>query len=192
MARLPTEADNHESKRAKGMASPILGFSDEDKVGTIQPHDDALVVTLKIGGYDVKRVLVDQDSAVEVMYPDLYKGLKLRPKDLTAYDSLLVSFEGKTVTSKGQIRLPIQTGSDIVEVEFIVVDAYSPYTAIVARPWLHGLGAVSSTLHQKVKYSSWGRVKEVIGDQAMAQQCMVSAILRRLSAEPSTSTENGL
>ena len=83
------------------MASPILGFSDENKVGTIQPYDDALVVTLRIGGYDMKRVLVDQGSTVEVMYPDLYKGLKLRPEDLTAYDSLLVSFEGKTVTPKG-------------------------------------------------------------------------------------------
>ena len=174
------------------MASPMLGFSDEDKVGTIQPHDDALVVTLRIGGYDVKRVLVDQGSVVEVMYPDLYKGLKLRPEDLTAYDSPLVSFKGKTVTPKGQIRLPIQTGSDIVEVDFIVVDAYSPYTAIVARLWLHALGAVSSTLHQKVKYPSEGRVKEVIGDQAMARQCMVSAISPRPSAKPSTSTENGL
>ena len=47
---------------------------------------------------------------MEVMYPDLYKGLNLKPKDLTAYDSPLVSFEGKTVTLKGQIRLPIQTG----------------------------------------------------------------------------------
>ena len=89
---------------------------------------------------------------MEVMYPDLYKGLKLKPEDLTAYDSPLVSFEGKTVTPKGMIRLPIQTGSDVVEVNFIVVDAYSLYTAIVARPWLHALGAVSSTLHQKVKY----------------------------------------
>ena len=106
---------------------------------------------------------------MEVMYPDLYKGLKLRPENLTTYDTPLVSFEGKTVTPKCQIRLPIQTGSDIVEVDFIVVDAYSSYTAIVARPWLHALGAVSSTLHQKVKYPLEGRVKEVMGDQAMAR-----------------------
>ena len=49
----------------------MLGFSDEDKVGTIQPHNNALVVTLRIMGFDVKRVLVDQGSAMEVMYPDL-------------------------------------------------------------------------------------------------------------------------
>ena len=61
-------------KKARIEIHPVLGFSDEDKIGTIQPHDDVLVVTLRIGGYDVKRVLVDQDSAVVIMYPDLYKG----------------------------------------------------------------------------------------------------------------------
>ena len=71
------------------------------------------------------------------MYPDLYKWLNLKLEDLTTYDSPLVSFEGKTVIPRGQIKLPIQTDSEVVEVDFIVVDAYSPYTAIVARPWLH-------------------------------------------------------
>ena len=51
----------------------------------------------------------------------------------------------------------------MVEVDFIVVDAYSPYTAIVAKPWLHTLGAVSSTLHQKVKYPSEGQIEEILG-----------------------------
>ena len=95
----------------------------------------------------MKSVLVDQGSAVEIMYPNLYKGLNLKPEDLTAYESPLVSFEGKTITPRGQIRLPIQTGLDVMEVDFIVVDAYSPYTTIVAWPWLHALEAVSSTLH---------------------------------------------
>ena len=113
---------------------------------------------------------------MKVMYPDLYKGLNLKPEDLSACDFPLVSFEGKIVTLKGMIRLPIQTDSDVVEVDFIVVDTYSPYTAIMARPWFHALGAVSSTLHQKVKYSSGGRVKEVIGNQETARQCMVLAI----------------
>ena len=88
------------------------------------------------------------------MYPDLYNGLGLKPEDLTAYDSPLVSFDKKVVILRGQIRLPVQAGSEVVEVDFIVMDAYSPYTTIVARPWLHALGAVSSTLHLKVKYLS--------------------------------------
>ena len=87
VARLLAEESSAGMKRAKMDIQPILGFSDEDKVGTIQPHDDALVVTLRIGGYDVKRVLLDQGSAVEIMYPDLYRGLNLRSEDLTAYNS---------------------------------------------------------------------------------------------------------
>ena len=107
VTQLPTEGDNRESKKAKKEAPPVLGFSDKDNIETFQPHDNALVVILRIGGYDVKRVLVDQGSAVEVMYPDLYKGLNLKPEDLIAYDSPLVNFKGKIVTPIGQIRLPI-------------------------------------------------------------------------------------
>ena len=192
VARLPTEHDNWESKKVKKIASPVLGFSDEDKVRTIQPHNNALVVTLRIGGYDVKRVLVDQGRAVEVIYPDLYKELNLKLGDLTTYDSPLVSFKGKIITPRGQIRLPIQTGTDVVEVDFIIVDAYSPYTAIVAKPWLHTLWAVSSTLHQKVKYPSEGQVKEIIGDQTMARQCIVVVISHQPNAKPLASTRRGL
>ena len=68
------------------------------------------------------------------MYPDLYRGLNLKPEYLTAYDSLLVSFDGKVVIPKGQIRLLVQAGSEVVEVDFIMVKAYFSYTAIVVRP----------------------------------------------------------
>ena len=91
----------NDPKRVRVEVRPALSFSDEDKIETIQPHDDTLVVTLKIGGYDVKRVLVDQGNSVEIMYPDLYKGLNLKLEDLTVYDSLLVSFDGKVVIPKG-------------------------------------------------------------------------------------------
>ena len=78
--------------------------------------------------------MVGQGSAVEIIYPDLYKGLNLKLEELTAYESPLVSFEGKTVIPKSQIKLPIQTDSEVVKVDFIVIDSYSPYTAIMARP----------------------------------------------------------
>ena len=78
--------------------------------------------------------MVYQCSAAKIMYPDLYKGLGLRAEDLMPYSSPLMSFEGKVIILKGQIRLPVQTSSVTVEVDFIVVDAFSPYTTIVARP----------------------------------------------------------
>ena len=140
-----------------------MSFSNEDKVGTLQSYDNALVITLKIGRYDVKKVLVDQGSSVEITYPNLYKGLKLKHEDLACYDSPLMGFDGKFVIPNGQIRLPMQTGSEVVQVDFIVVDVYSPYTTIVARRWLYALEAVSSTLHLKVKYSFENQVEELVG-----------------------------
>ena len=127
------------------------------------------MVTIKIGGYDVNSVMVDQGSGAEIMYPNLYRRLNLKPEDMIAYDSPLVSFDGKVIIPKGQIRLPVQAGSEVVEMDFIVMDAYSSYTAIVVRPWLHALGAVSSTLHQKVRYPSGDRIKELVGSQSMAR-----------------------
>ena len=46
-------------KQGRMQARPVLIFSNENKTRTRQPHDDALVVTVQIEGYDVKRVLVD-------------------------------------------------------------------------------------------------------------------------------------
>ena len=96
------------------------------------------------------------------------------------------------VVPKGQIRLPVQIGTDVVEVDFIVVDIFSPYTAIMGRPWLHTLGAVSSTLHQKMKYPSGDQVLEIVGNQTTARQCLVAAIQYQLEVETSTTIDNSL
>ena len=136
--------------------------------------------------------MVDGGSAAKIMYPDLYKGLNLKLEDLTPYSSLLMSFDGKLVILKGMIRLPIQTGLEIVEVNFIVMETYSPYTAIVGRPWLHTLGIVASSLHQKVKFPSGDQVLEIRRYQSTARQCVVVAILHRLDAESSVLAERDL
>ena len=138
----------------------------------------------------MKRVMVDGGSAAEVMYPDLYKGRGLKPKDLMPYNSPLMSFDRKLVIPMGMIRLPTQTGPEIMEVNFIVVDSYSPYTTIVGRPWLHTLGAVASSL--KVKFPSGDQVLEIRGCQPMARQCVVAAVSHRLNAESSASAEKNL
>lgn len=80
------------------------------------------------------------------MYPDLFKGLGLKLDDLSKYDDPLIGFDGNTTIPMGMIRLLVQTGDKVVNVGFIEVNAFSPYTAILPRPWLYVTGAVSSTL----------------------------------------------
>ena len=117
-----------------------IAFGDKDLKGTIQPHDDALVVTARISGFLVKRVMVDQGSRADVMCLDLFKGLRLKSKDLIKYDTPLVSFDGRVVIPKGQISLLINMEGKEVMVTFIVVNSFSPYTAILGRPWIHAMG----------------------------------------------------
>ena len=68
---------------------------------------------------------------------------------------------GSFLPQKGQIRLPVQAGLEVVEVDFVVVDAYSPYTAIVARPWLQTLGPFLQpyikklNIRQEIELRSW-------------------------------------
>ena len=83
-------------KKIKFAQEPIA-FDDDDLEGTIQPHDNALVVTARISGFLVKRVMVDQGSGVNIMYLDLFRGLGLRKEDLVKHTSPLVRFDGKVV-----------------------------------------------------------------------------------------------
>lgn len=65
-------------------------------------------------------------------------------------------------------------GKEVVNMDFIVVEAYSPHTIILARPWLHTIGAISSTLYVKLKYPTEEGVGELLGCQVMTTQCMVA------------------
>ena len=86
----------------------------------------------------------------------------------------------------------MQTWTDVVEVDFIVVEAFSLYTTIMGRPWLHSLSTVSSTLHQKVLYPSGGQMLEIVGSQSMARQCLIAAIQHKPESDISATKENDL
>ena len=64
-------------KKMKSQSEPIA-FDDEDLEGMIQPYDDMLVIMARISSFLVKRVMVDQGSKADVMYPDLFNGLGLK------------------------------------------------------------------------------------------------------------------
>ncbi|XP_075655090.1 uncharacterized protein LOC142625292 [Castanea sativa] len=165
-------------KKLRYVKQPIAFDDDDDMEGTIQPHDDALVVTVRIKGFAVKRIMIDQGSGADVMYPDLYRGLGLKKEDLSKYDTPLMGFDGHMVISEGQISLPVSMEGKEVIVTFIVVTSFSPYTAILRRPWIHDMGAVPFTLHVKVNFRTEDGITMVKGNQQVARQCLVAAASR--------------
>ena len=84
------------------------------------------------------------------MYPDLYEGLGLTLEDLTEYNSPLVAFVESIVLPTGRVTLPMEVEGRKEMVYSIVVHSYSLYTTILGRHWIHSMGAVLSSLHQKV------------------------------------------
>ncbi|XP_075661761.1 uncharacterized protein LOC142631475 [Castanea sativa] len=164
-------------KKLRYTKQPIA-FGDDDMGGTIQRHGDALVVTARIRGFIVKRIMIDQGSSADVMYPDLYRGLGLKKEDLSKYDTPLIGFDGHMVISEGQISLPVSMESKEVTVTFIVVASFSLYTAILGRPWIHDMGAVPSTLHVKVKFRTEDGIAVIRGNQQIVRQYLVAAASR--------------
>lgn len=141
------------------------------------------MVTARISGFAVKRVLVDQGSGAEVMYPELYKGLGLKTEDLSKYDTPLVGFDGRMVIPEGQVTLLVNTEGKEVMVNFIVVNSFSFYTAILGQPWIHAMGVVPSTLHVKVKFHTERRIAMVRGDKQVARQCLVAVANQEIKSK---------
>jgi hypothetical protein len=79
-----------------------ISFSDSDLHDVQLPHNDPLVITLRIGNYDVKRVLVDQGSFAEVMYQELYEKVGLGKSDLSEFSSPVFGFSGESTIPLGK------------------------------------------------------------------------------------------
>ena len=160
-------------------AHQVVSFSDEDLTDVQMPHNDPLVITLRFGDYDVKRVLVDQGSFAEVMYKGLYEKLGLKEADLDNFSSLVFGFSGESTIPLGKNTFLVSVGPINLQTEFIVIHGSSPYNAIMGRDWLHWMKAVPSTLHQKLQFLTEDGIMEVNGDQVVAKQCVLAAINRK-------------
>ncbi|GFY88776.1 hypothetical protein Acr_06g0007160 [Actinidia rufa] len=160
-----------------------ITFSRADLERVQHPHSDPLVVQLRIGGYDVKRILVDTGSSVEVMYYDLFKQLKLPQDQLKLARAPLVGFNAQAHWPLGTVSLKTRAGSQELITEFVVVDIPSPYNVIVGRDWLHKMKGVASTLHQAIKFLTPRGEEAIYGDQVAAKQCYLATVSTKVAVK---------
>ena len=57
--------------------NPIIGFSEEDARRLHHPHDDALVVSIRVGDYNTHRVLVDNGSSTDILYYPAFQQIRI-------------------------------------------------------------------------------------------------------------------
>ena len=71
--------------------SPIIGFSEDDARRLHHPHDDALVVSIQVGDYNVHRMLVDNSSSTDILYYPAFQQMGINRARLTPTNSPLVA-----------------------------------------------------------------------------------------------------
>uniref|UniRef100_A0A2N9EQY5 Uncharacterized protein n=1 Tax=Fagus sylvatica TaxID=28930 RepID=A0A2N9EQY5_FAGSY len=158
----------------------IISFSEEDARGTHQPHDDALVITINIAGFTTRRVMVDNGSSADILYLPAYQQMRLDKDKLRPMDAPLVGFTGDKICPVGIVTLPIMVGTHpktvSKTVDFLVVNCPSAYNAIIGRPTLNRLRAVTSTYHLLLKFPTEHGIGEVRGDQVAARECYLASL----------------
>ena len=152
--------------------SPIIGFSEDDVRRLHHPHDDALVVSIRVGDYNVHRMLVDNSSSADILYYPAFQQMGINRALLTPTNAPLVGFGGTRVLPLGAITLSVTVGGYpqqiIQDVTFLVVDCSSAYNGILGQPTLNSWKAATSTYHLMIKFPTEYGIGELRGDQVVA------------------------
>ena len=138
-----------------GGPRPVDGtiiFPPVDPTRILQPHRDALILSLEIGDFDVRRILVDPGSSADLVQASVVGHMGYTLTGLENPGRILSGFNGSSTTSLGDIILPVQAGPVTLNVQFSVVQELSPFNIILGRTWLHYMKFIPSTYHPMVSF----------------------------------------
>ncbi|XP_070055375.1 uncharacterized protein [Nicotiana tomentosiformis] len=146
----------HGKRVRQTLEEDSITFDDVDADGLMIPHNDALVISLLIHDTNIKRVLIEPGSSVNIILLRVVNEMQIGDQMISKERSLS-GFNNSTVITKGKIMLTTFVEGVIKERKFQVIDTDMAYNVILGRPWIHDIDAVPSTLHQVIKFSSkWG------------------------------------
>ena len=113
----------------------VNGFLEEDARRLHHPHDDALVVNLRVGDYNMHWVLVDNSSSIDILYYPTFQQMMIDREQLVPVNAPRVGFGGMRVFPIDVVTLSVTVGDYpqqiTKEVTFVVVDSSSAYNAIL-------------------------------------------------------------
>ncbi|XP_058732797.1 uncharacterized protein LOC131604369 [Vicia villosa] len=146
-------------------AGACLSFSDHELPSQGKEHNKALHISIQCGKAHLSRVLIDTGSSLNMMPKATLdkialEGLVVRPSHL-----VVKAFDGSQSSVFGEVDLPIVVGPHTFCINFQVMEIEPAYTCLLGRPWIHAAGAVTSTLHQKVKFVDGNSIVTVNGEE---------------------------
>ena len=75
----------------------IIGFLEEDARRLHHLHDDALVISIRVGDYNMHRVLVDNGSSADILYYPAFQQMRIDKERLIPTNAPLIGFGGSRV-----------------------------------------------------------------------------------------------
>jgi hypothetical protein len=115
----------------------------------------------------LSRVLVDTGSSLNVMPKTTLLKLAVEGALMRPSSMVVKAFDGSRRTVVGEVDLPILIGPQLFTITFQVMDINPTYSCLLGRPWIHDAGAVTSTLHQKLKFITGDKMIVVSGQEDM-------------------------
>ncbi|XP_077230133.1 uncharacterized protein LOC143863334 [Tasmannia lanceolata] len=144
--------------------SKVLSFTDEDLPPESKDHTKPLKITLICNKKKVPEVLVDNGSALNVCPLSTTTTLGFGPENFVPSEQGILAYDGTRRDVIGTLVTEIQIGGEEFEIEFQVLDIKASFLLLLGCPWLHRVGVIPSTLHQKLKFIRNNRVVTVKGD----------------------------
>ncbi|XP_070030761.1 uncharacterized protein [Nicotiana sylvestris] len=130
----------------------------------LTPHNDALVISLLVHDTNMKRVLIDPGSSVNIILLRVLNEMQAEDK-LVPKAHTLSGFDNSRVVTKGEVVLTTFAERVVKDTKFQVVEMEMANNMILGRPWIHEMDDVSSTLHQVIKFPSPKGIRQIRGDQ---------------------------
>ncbi|XP_076949750.1 uncharacterized protein LOC143622513 [Bidens hawaiensis] len=151
-------------------------FDDEDRNNIQDLHHDGLVITLYIANCFVHRILVVNESSVNIIQLDTLKRMNIPESKIVSKSSILVGFTGEAKSTVGEIKLLVYVERVNSMHKFYVIDARTSFNVILGRPWIHDMKTVPSTHHECIKMATpWG-IAKIQGDQQESKDCYASSM----------------
>lgn len=63
---------------------------------------------------------------------------------------VLSNYEGKTSNIMGVVQVDLDVGTTTHSTLFMVIDSKANFNLLLEREWIHGIGVVPSTVHQRL------------------------------------------
>ncbi|XP_009767087.1 uncharacterized protein [Nicotiana sylvestris] len=151
-------------KRIGEATEDDITFTKEDADGLLLPHNNALVISINILDFKIKRVLVDPGSTTNIIQWGVLKQAKLTA-NIIPVTKLLAGFNLTSIIIRGENLLPTHAEGVAKTTLFEVVDSDMGYNVILGRTWIHEMKDVTSTYHQLLKFLTPKGVKQIRGGQ---------------------------